>query len=96
MAKKTGMPHTNECEFYVTTNAPLSFLDKKYVAFGRVIQGFRAFKLLEKAEIQNQRPLAEVKIIKAGEYSIGPLKERRKGKIIEEKKIVLEDKEAID
>lgn len=37
MCKKKSYQHTAECQFYVTTAAPLSFLDSKYVIFGRVI-----------------------------------------------------------
>ena len=37
MAKKKGYSHTNESQFYITTSAPLSFLDHKYVVFGRVV-----------------------------------------------------------
>jgi cyclophilin family peptidyl-prolyl cis-trans isomerase len=57
MCKKKGYSHSNECQFYVTTNAPLSFLDNKYVVFGRVISGMRAFKLIEKLDIVNERPV---------------------------------------
>lgn len=37
MCKKKGFQHTNECQFYITVGAPLTFLDSKYVVFGRVI-----------------------------------------------------------
>ena len=73
MAKKNGVAHTNECEFYVTTAAPLTFLDKKYVAFGRVIEGFEAFRAMQDLEIKNQRSETPVEIVKAG-WLIEPLK----------------------
>ena len=37
MSKKDGLKHTNLCQFYVTTGTPLSFMNNKYVVFGRVI-----------------------------------------------------------
>lgn len=70
MCKKRGYKHTAECQFYVTTAAPLSFLDNKYVVFGRVISGMRAFKMIEKLDIINERPVKTVKIVDAGDYSI--------------------------
>ena len=57
MCKKRGFSNTNECQFYVTTAAPLTFLDDKYVIFGRVISGLRAFKLIEKSDIINEKPV---------------------------------------
>lgn len=57
MCKKKGYKHTNESQFYVTTTSPLSFLDNKYVVFGRVISGMRALKLIDKSEQVNERPV---------------------------------------
>ena len=57
MCKRKGYQHTAECQFYVTTSAPLTFLDNKYVVFGRVIIGMRAFKVIEKLDIINERPV---------------------------------------
>jgi cyclophilin family peptidyl-prolyl cis-trans isomerase len=37
MCRREGFAHTNESMFYITTGAPLSFLDNKNVCFGRVI-----------------------------------------------------------
>lgn len=69
MCKRNGLKHTNEAQFYVTTGAPLSFLDSQNVVFGRVVQGMRAFKLIEKLETTNEKPNDPVKITKAGAYS---------------------------
>jgi cyclophilin family peptidyl-prolyl cis-trans isomerase len=69
MCKRQGLKHTNESQFYVTTGAPLTFLDNKNVVFGRVIQGMRAFKLIEKLETTNERPNECVKIVKAGKFT---------------------------
>ena len=73
MCKRKGYAHSNECQFYVTTAAPLSFMDTKYVVFGRVISGMRAFKILQKLEIVNEKPAQVVKIVAAGEYKIGTI-----------------------
>lgn len=54
MCHRDDYANTNECAFYVTTGGPLSFMDKKNVAFGRVISGLRTFKLMEKVECENQ------------------------------------------
>ena len=69
MCKRNGLKHTNESQFYVTTGAPLTFLDNQNVVFGRVVQGMRAFKLIEKLETTNEKPNDPVKIVKAGAYN---------------------------
>ena len=69
MCKRGGLSHTNECQFYVTTGSPLTFLDNVNVVFGRVIQGMRAFKLVEKIETTNERPNDAVKIVKTGVFT---------------------------
>jgi len=71
MCKKNGVSHSNESQFYVTMGAPLTFLDNKNVIFGRVIQGMRALKLVEKLETTNEKPNDPVKVISAGPYVIG-------------------------
>ena len=52
MAKRAEIPHTNGSQFYVTLTAPLTFMDKTYVVFGRVVQGFRMFKIIEKIALK--------------------------------------------
>lgn len=47
----------------------MTFLDNQNVVFGRVVQGMRAFKLIEKLETTNEKPNETVKIVKAGQYS---------------------------
>jgi len=37
MSKKNGVNHTALTKFYVTTNYPLSHLDRQTVIFGRVV-----------------------------------------------------------
>lgn len=71
MAKQNDMPHTNICQFYVTLAAPLTYMDKKYVAFGRVIQGLGVFREIEKSVLPNQRPAEKCTIIACGLYHHG-------------------------
>uniref|UniRef100_A0A7S3FWT3 Peptidyl-prolyl cis-trans isomerase n=1 Tax=Strombidium rassoulzadegani TaxID=1082188 RepID=A0A7S3FWT3_9SPIT len=68
MCKRSNVKHSNECQFYVTLGAPLSFLDGKNVIFGRVVEGFRVFKLIEKMHTVNEKPTPNVIIEKAGVY----------------------------
>ena len=70
MCKKNGKAHSNECQFYVTLGAPLSFLDNQCVIFGRVVEGFRVFKLIEKMETMNEYPHPPVTIQDAGKFGI--------------------------
>jgi len=70
MCKRKGFSHSNECQFYVTTGCPLSFMDNKYVVFGRIISGMRAFKMIEKLDIMNERPVSSVKITDSGDYKV--------------------------
>lgn len=58
----------------MTVAAPLSFLDGKYVVFGRVISGMRALKVMEKMETINEKPKQAVKITGAGDYNISKKK----------------------
>jgi cyclophilin family peptidyl-prolyl cis-trans isomerase len=68
MSKRSGYANTNECQFYVTTGAPLSFMDNTNVVFGRVIAGMRAIKMIDKLECYNQKPTSIVQIKNAGIY----------------------------
>jgi len=77
MAKKNEIPNTNECQFYVTLGAPLSFMDKKYVLFGRVIQGLRGFKIIEKNAIESKEFERKYKIMNCGIYEYGKLRKTK-------------------
>ena len=44
MCKRNDYNNTNECQFYVTLGAPLSYMDNKNVVFGRIINGMDTFK----------------------------------------------------
>ena len=55
MAKRSGLKNTNESQFYITTSAPLSFLDNQNVVFGRVIQGMEFIESIERLETTNEK-----------------------------------------
>ena len=74
MCKRNGVPHSNNCQFYVTLGAPLSFMDNQTVVFGRVVQGFRVFRLIEKLETVNEYPSPPVLIEESGVYTVESLK----------------------
>jgi cyclophilin family peptidyl-prolyl cis-trans isomerase len=69
MCKRSGYANTNECQFYITTGAPLPYMDNKNVVFGRVISGMRSIKLIDKLECYNQKPTSVSKIVSAGIYT---------------------------
>ena len=60
MSKEMGHNGTNEFMFYVTTSAPLSYMDNKNVVFGRIVNGMRSIKMIEKIECFNQKPNGKV------------------------------------
>lgn len=64
--------HGNGSQFYITLN-PLPWLDGKKVAFGRVFDGMRTLRMLEREETQNQRPVQEVKITDCSLVDVPPL-----------------------
>ncbi len=70
MCKQEGQKHTNECQFYVTLNAPLTYLDGKYVIFGRVISGMRVFRMMGKLGTPQQEARERIQIMDCGEYFI--------------------------
>ena len=70
MCKRNGYHHTNESQFYVTLSAPLTFLDNNYVVFARVIQGMRAFRMIEKLNTENEKPTTDVHIFNTGDFQV--------------------------
>ncbi|XP_055472011.1 probable inactive peptidyl-prolyl cis-trans isomerase-like 6 isoform X2 [Psammomys obesus] len=48
--------HTNASQFYITLQAT-PYLDKKYVAFGQLIEGTDVLKQLEVVPTENERPM---------------------------------------
>merc|ERR1711998_362520 len=59
-------PHTNNSQFYITLKSMPTW-DHKYVAFGRVIEGLRALKMIEKVATQNDRPTGEIIVADCGQ-----------------------------
>lgn len=60
--------NTNGSQFYISLQA-IPFMDKKYVAFGQVVEGSETLAKLEKINTQNQRPTKELKIVDCGQYT---------------------------
>ena len=70
MARTNGNPHSASAQFYVTLTQPIHYLDKKCMVIGRVIQGMRAFRMIEKLETTNEKPDIDVKITGCGEFTV--------------------------
>jgi peptidyl-prolyl cis-trans isomerase-like 6 len=51
-------PHTNASQFYVTLKTT-PWMDTKYVAFGRLIDGYSTLKKIEELQSENERPIKE-------------------------------------
>ena len=62
-------PHSNNSQFYITLEK-LSWLDGTRVAFGKVVEGMRVLKVLEKMETVNERPKDQVKIKSCSEIKV--------------------------
>ncbi|KFZ56372.1 Peptidyl-prolyl cis-trans isomerase-like 6, partial [Antrostomus carolinensis] len=59
--------HTNSSQFYITFQ-PAPYLDKKYVAFGQLIEGTEVLQRLEAVPTYNERPTVACKIINCGTF----------------------------
>eukprot|EP00164_Ancoracysta_twista_P003348 GFYU01004471.1.p1 GENE.GFYU01004471.1~~GFYU01004471.1.p1 ORF type:complete len:290 (-),score=78.55 GFYU01004471.1:88-957(-) len=59
--------HTNGSQFVITLD-PASYLNKKCVAFGRVVDGMRLVRLIEKLPTNNERPAEAVTITESGAW----------------------------
>ncbi|XP_029411604.1 probable inactive peptidyl-prolyl cis-trans isomerase-like 6 isoform X2 [Nannospalax galili] len=57
--------HTNGSQFYITLQAT-PYLDKKYVAFGQLIEGTEVLKQLELVPTENERPMLVCSIMDSG------------------------------
>ncbi len=69
MVKKSGRTHSNECQFYITLTKMQTF-DNNFVAFGRVIEGYKTLLAIQECETYLQRPNKLIRILKCGEYNI--------------------------
>lgn len=58
-------PNTSASQFFLTMRA-LPWMDTTKVAFGRVIDGFRTLRIVERIETQNERPVVDVTIDQCG------------------------------
>ena len=58
-------PHSNQSQFYITLEAK-PYLDKKYVCFGKVIEGADVLNQIESVETFNERPVKSVEITDSG------------------------------
>ena len=65
MCKRSGLKHSNESQFYITTGAPLTFLDNEHVIFGRVIKGMETFENLDNSMTNNEKPSEKVTVTDA-------------------------------
>jgi len=72
-----GTKHTNNSQFYVTL-LPLPHYDNKFVVFGRVVEGFRVIKLINKLAITGTKPKYEVKIHDCGMFTYNTKKAQMK------------------
>ncbi|KAM6084299.1 putative inactive peptidyl-prolyl cis-trans isomerase-like 6 isoform 2-T2 [Theristicus caerulescens] len=59
--------HSNSSQFYITLQ-PAPYLDKKYVAFGQLIEGTEVLQRLEAVPTHNERPIVACKIINCGTF----------------------------
>uniref|UniRef100_A0A8B9M6V9 Peptidyl-prolyl cis-trans isomerase n=1 Tax=Accipiter nisus TaxID=211598 RepID=A0A8B9M6V9_9AVES len=59
--------HSNASQFYITLQ-PAPYLDKKYVAFGQLIEGTEVLQRLEVVPTCNERPTVACKIINCGTF----------------------------
>lgn len=59
--------HSNGSQFYITLQ-PAPYLDKKYVAFGQLIEGTEVLQQLELVPTENERPIQQCTIVGSGEY----------------------------
>lgn len=59
--------HSNNSQFYITFQ-PAPWMNCKYVAIGRLLEGWKLLHKLEHLPTNNERPLAEVRIMSCGEF----------------------------
>lgn len=74
-----GRKHTNNSQFYVTL-LPLQKYDNKFVVFGKVVEGFRVIKQINKLATFSGKPKYEVKVIDCGIYEVNLKKVETKKK----------------
>jgi cyclophilin family peptidyl-prolyl cis-trans isomerase len=70
LCKRKNIDHTNAFQFYITTAAPLNFMNNNFVVIGKVVQGMRAFRVLDKVKCENERPKTVIKISASGKFGV--------------------------
>jgi len=65
-ATHSSGPNTNGCQFFITSKVA-GFLDGKYVAFGKVIEGMEVVRKVENVRVILDRPTTDVVISQCGE-----------------------------
>ncbi|KAB5539636.1 hypothetical protein PHYPO_G00091300 [Pangasianodon hypophthalmus] len=60
-------PHTNSSQFYITLQ-PALWMDRKYVAFGQVVEGTEILRRLEEVPTYNERPKQDCRIVTCGVF----------------------------
>lgn len=65
MANK-GYRHSNGSQFYITLSDACEWMSNRFVAFGRVVEGFDTLSKLEHVDTINQRPIKSLKISDCG------------------------------
>jgi len=58
-------PNSGVCSFMIALTA-MPYFDRKYVAFGRVVEGDAVLRRMERVDTRFERPCAEVKISEVG------------------------------
>ncbi|XP_029903769.1 putative inactive peptidyl-prolyl cis-trans isomerase-like 6 [Myripristis murdjan] len=58
-------PHSNGSQFYITLQ-PAPWMDRKYVAFGQVVEGTDVLRRLEEVPTYNERPQSKCEVADAG------------------------------
>lgn len=61
-------PHSNFTKFMILFAGHMPYFDRKYVAFGRVIEGEETLAKLEAVETRFERPKRFITIAKSGSY----------------------------
>ncbi|XP_063078431.1 probable inactive peptidyl-prolyl cis-trans isomerase-like 6 [Engraulis encrasicolus] len=62
-------PHSNGSQFYITLQ-PALWMDRKYVAFGQLIEGTEVLQQLENVPTQNERPTLYCRVVGCGELQL--------------------------
>ncbi|KAM9443518.1 putative inactive peptidyl-prolyl cis-trans isomerase-like 6 isoform 2-T2 [Clarias gariepinus] len=57
--------HTNSSQFYIILQ-PALWMDRKYVAFGQVVEGTEVLRRLEEVPTYNERPKQDCRIVTCG------------------------------